>query len=207
VCHTHFDRVSIGRAFAKYKIDAIPITWLDSARVARRTWEDCARFGYGLANLCEKIGYECKHHDALEDAKACGKILVAAINKSGIQTINWLEKVNRPINPHVHEQSHEDGAEDGPLYGELLVFTGFLEVIRRDAAKMAAKAGCTVDDRVTSKTSILVVGDQDIIKLHGKEKSSKHLKAESLIANGQKIRIVQESDFKELVNVFTGGSV
>ena len=37
-------------------------------------------------------------------------------------------------------------------------------------------------------------------KLAGKEKSSKHRKAEGLIAKGQPIRILRESDFKELVN-------
>jgi DNA polymerase-3 subunit epsilon len=40
-----------------------------------------------------------------------------------------------------------------------------------------------------------VVGDQDISRLGGKDKSSKHVKAEELIAKGQKIRILGESDF------------
>ena len=57
-----------------------------------------------------------------------------------------------------------------------------------------------VEPGVTKKTSILVVGDQDVTKLAGKDKSSKHRKAEGLIANGQAIRILRESDFKELVN-------
>lgn len=42
VSHTHFDRVSIYRAFEKYSLTQLDITWLDSARVARRTWEECA---------------------------------------------------------------------------------------------------------------------------------------------------------------------
>ena len=41
---------------------------------------------------------------------------------------------------------------------------------------------------------------QDVTKLACKAKSSKHLKAEQLIAKGLKIRIIKESDFKELVN-------
>ena len=63
VSHTHFDRVSIQRALTKYDLEEIETMWLDSARVARRTWEDCAWSGYGLANICEKIGYNFKHHD------------------------------------------------------------------------------------------------------------------------------------------------
>ena len=70
---------------------------------------------------------------------------------------------------------------------------------RGEAADMAAKIGCTVADGVTKKTTILVVGDQDVRKLAGQEKSSKHRKAEDLIEKGQTIRIVRETDFGELV--------
>ena len=72
VCHTHFDRIAIGRAFSKHGLSPIATQWLDSARVVRRTWPEFAWKGYGLANVCRKIGYEFKHHDALEDAKAAG---------------------------------------------------------------------------------------------------------------------------------------
>jgi DNA polymerase-3 subunit epsilon len=46
---------------------------------------------------------------------------------------------------------------------------------------------------------LLVVGDQDIQKLAGHDQSAKHRKAESLIAQGYPIRILQETDFKNLV--------
>ena len=49
----------------------------------------------------------------------------------------------------------------------------------------------------------MVVGDQDIRVLAGHDKSSKHRKAEELIAKGQKIRILKESDFTELVKLFS----
>jgi DNA polymerase-3 subunit epsilon len=81
-----------------------------------------------------------------------------------------------------------------------LVFTGALEIPRREAADLAASIGCTVGSGVTKKTTLLVVGDQDVTKLSGKSKSSKHLKVEGLIAKGHKIRIIKESDFKELVS-------
>ncbi len=49
---------------------------------------------------------------------------------------------------------------------------------------------------VTKHTTLLVVGDQDLRKLNGQEKISKHRKAEQLIAKGQALRILGESDFK-----------
>jgi DNA polymerase-3 subunit epsilon len=203
VSHTHFDRVSIGRALAKYGLKEIETVWLDSARVARRTWEDCAWGGYGLASLCEKIGYKFKHHDALEDAKASSQVLLAAIKTSGLDIDTWLKRIKQPIDPANSSSGsavHRDGNPEGELYGEVVVFTGALEIPRREAADLAASIGCSVAPGVTKKTSLLVVGDQDISKLAGKEKSSKHLKAEQLISKGQQIRIIKESDFKELVN-------
>jgi DNA polymerase-3 subunit epsilon len=203
VCHTHFDRVSIGKVLNKYEIRLPETTWLDSARVARRTWKEIARKGYGLLNVCEKIGYEFRHHNALQDAKASGHILIAAINKTGLGIEDWLKRVKQPIDPSNSSTGaaiRRDGNSEGALYGENIAFTGALEIPRKNAADMAARIGCTVGSGVTKQTTILVVGDQDVTKLAGNDKSLKHRKAEGLIAKGQTIRILKESDFKELVN-------
>ena len=93
------------------------------------------------------------------------------------------------------------GDPEGRLYGEVLVFTGALAITRSEAADMAAKIGCTVADGVNKKTTMLVVGDQDVRELAGQEQSSKHRKAEDLILKGQAIRILRETDFKELVSL------
>lgn len=203
VSHTHFDRVSIYRAFEKYSLNHLDVTWLDSARVARRTWQECAWSGYGLANICQIIGYQFKHHDALEDAKASGQVILSAIAKTGLDLEAWLKRVGQPIDPSNNSSSasiQREGNPEGELFGEVLVFTGALLIPRAEAATLAASAGCSVGAGVTKKTTSLVVGDQDITKLAGKEKSSKHTKAERLISKGQNIRILKESDFKELVN-------
>jgi DNA polymerase III subunit epsilon len=92
-----------------------------------------------------------------------------------------------------------DANSEGPLYGEILVFTGALSTVRHTAAVAAAKAGCQVNEGITKHTTLLVVGDQDIRKLAGHEKSSKHRKAEELIRKGQRIRILGESDFKSII--------
>jgi len=203
VCHTHFDRVSINKAFNKYSIKMLNISWLDSARVARRTWEEFAWTGYGLSNICKKIGYEFKHHDALEDAKASGHVILAAIEKGQIDLGLWLKRINYPINPELSGQGsaiERVGKPEGSLFGEVVVFTGALNLSRVEAANLASNAGCTVAQGVTKETTILVVGDQDFSKLGGKDKSSKHLKAEKLISSGYNIRIIFESDFHELIS-------
>jgi DNA polymerase-3 subunit epsilon len=91
------------------------------------------------------------------------------------------------------------GDPEGPLFGEVLCFTGALSLPRREAANMAAAAGCAVEHGVSKRTTLLVVGDQDTRCIAGHDKSAKHRKAEALIAKGQAIRVLQESDFGRLV--------
>ena len=67
VCHTHFDRVALHKACERYSLRMPTCTWLDSARVTRRTWDQCAYRGYGLGNVCAILGYQFAQHDALED--------------------------------------------------------------------------------------------------------------------------------------------
>ena len=202
VSHTHFDRVSVCRALEKYQLNELETIWLDSAKVARRTWKECAWRGYGLASVCEKIGYKFNHHDALEDAKASDQVMLAAMEASGLDLESWLKRIRQPIDPSNTSEGSaisREGNPEGELYGEVMVFTGALEMPRKEAADLAASIGCSVGAGVTRKTTLLVVGDQDVSQLAGKEKSSKHLKAEKFIAKGQHIRIIKESDFRELV--------
>jgi DNA polymerase-3 subunit epsilon len=154
-----------------------------------------------LYNVSKLIGYDFKHHDALEDAKAAAQILIAAIEKSKLDIDGWLKRVRQPIDPNMVSSGSaikREGNPEGSLYGEVIVLTGALEIPRREAADLAASLGCQVASGVTKKTTMLVVGDQDIKKLAGNEKSSKHRKAEDLIKKGIPIRILMESDFKEL---------
>jgi DNA polymerase III subunit epsilon len=199
--HTAFDRVALYQAGMKCRSVPLSCTWIDTACVARRTWKQFAGRGYGLRNVSDAIGYQFKHHDAREDAKAAGNILLAAIAETGMDLNAWLVRVRQPIDPALNERIARHGNPDGELFGEVLVFTGALTMPRREAADLAASAGCEVDGGVTKRTTILVVGDQDVQRLHGHKKSSKHRKAEELIKEGRTIRIVRETDFRELVKL------
>ena len=199
VTHTAFDRVAVHQASTKHKTPPLSCTWLDTACVARRTWTEFSVRGYGLANICASIGYNFKHHDALEDAKAAGNILLAAMTHSGLDLDAWLTRVRQPIDLEPSARVSREGNPDGELCGEVIVFTGALTIPRREAADLATGIGCDVDAGVTKRTTLLVVGDQDVLRLApGHEKSSKHRKAEQLIKAGHTIRILRETDFREL---------
>jgi DNA polymerase-3 subunit epsilon len=198
VSHTPFDRCSLQKVTEKYHLPPFKCTWLDSARVVRRTWPELSRSGYGLSCVAERLRITFHHHDAKEDARAAGEILIRAIEQSGVSIGDWLTKSLHLIGP---TSLQRNGNPDGSLFGEVLVFTGALSINRREAADLAAKAGCNVVPSINKNVSLLVVGDQDIKRLAGHEKSSKQRKAEELIAAGQKIRILGESDFQRLLKL------
>lgn len=197
VTHTPFDQRSIELACAKYDLPPIKFTWLDSARVVRRQWEQFRHAGYALQNISKFLGIKYKSHDALDDARAAGEVMLRVVEESHQPLEEWLERAYRRI---TQDSSFAcDGDPDGPFYGETIVFTGALSIPRREAAHLAAEVGCNVGDGVTKETTVLVVGIQNKDILAGYDKSSKHRKAEMLIAQGQQIRIISETDFLSMI--------
>ena len=89
VCHTLFDQRALTQGFAKYRLPQLKCLWLDSCRVARQTWD--SPDGYSLPVLCGLIGHEFQHHDALEDAKAVGALILSAGLKTGLTPAAWLK--------------------------------------------------------------------------------------------------------------------
>lgn len=218
VSHGSFDQDALAKAFKKYSIEPLDIRWLDSTVVARQTWFEFSEKGYGLKDLCKKIGYEFKHHDALEDAKAAGKVLLEALKDSELDIHSWLDRLIQPTVTNLSVDAttlsqaknqynwakngsiKRTGNPKGSLYGEVIVFTGQLTKMTRDqAADLASDTGCKVDENITKKTSFLVFGHQDLIQTKGKDKSGTHLKAESLNLKGHNISILNENQFIELI--------
>ncbi|WP_085483509.1 exonuclease domain-containing protein [Paraburkholderia susongensis] len=201
VSHTAFDRTALFQAATKHNLSHIFCQWLDSARVVRRAWTEWSKKGYGLTNVCGKLGIAFTAHEAVEDARAAGEVLLYAIEATGIELESWMSRVHQPIDPATVAPIAMQGDPDGVLAGEEIVFTGALTLPRREAAALAAKAGCDVASNVRKTTTLLIVGDQDVQKLAGHERSIKHRKAEDLIAKGQVIRILKEGDFIEMLNL------
>ncbi len=205
VSHTSFDRVAFERAMTRYNLEQLQVTWLDSAKIARRTWpESYGRSGYGLKNIAKDLNISFKHHDAMEDARTAAEIVLRACAATETDIDGWLRQVERPIFPSSSRSApsaRREGNAEGALYGETIVFTGALGITRQEAADIAAKAGCDVVNSVTRKITMLVVGTQDKNKLNGYEKSSKHRKAEALIEKNVDVQILSERDFSELMGI------
>ena len=190
----------MARAAARYGAGPLPGVWLDTLRVARRAWPRLNDGGgYGIARLASEFEISFTHHDAAEDARAAGLLMLRAIADTDYGLEDWLKRVDLTISGQVPGRFASDGDPSGALAGETVVFTGKLEIPRGVAAKAAAGMGCNVADSINKRTTILVVGDRDLRRTKGNEKSSKHRKAEEMIASGVPIRIVGESDFMLMV--------
>jgi DNA polymerase III subunit epsilon len=201
VSHTPFDRTSLLQTCKAKRLALPTCTWLDSSRVVRRAYPQFAERGYGLANVAKEFGIDFRHHDALEDARVAGAILIQAIHDTGIHLEDWLKRVEQPIAGEKFSQRVKlEGKSEGPLSGEVCVFTGSMKIDRYDAQRIANEAGAAVESGVNKRTTIVVVGEQDLQLLAGKSKSAKHLKAEELASKGFPIRILQEQDFVALLD-------
>ncbi len=97
--HSAFDRIAVSRALERYGLGQLECQWLDTARVVRRCWQECAQRNYGLESVAGMLGIEFAAHNALEDARAAGEILARAMAKNGMTEADWLERVRLPIDP------------------------------------------------------------------------------------------------------------
>jgi DNA polymerase-3 subunit epsilon len=196
VHHGPFDRASLHQATEAHDLAPPDFSWLDTMRVVRRHWPDRSQRGYGLKPVCELLGYEYEHHDAVADARAAATVLNHVIDETGESLEWWIGRAARKCTPGNYRGAVKlEGDPDGALAGEVVVFTGALSLPRREIAAIAAAHGCDVAPGVTKKTTMLVIGEQDGWRLAGYDKSSKHRKAEELATKGQPIKIMGEQGF------------
>jgi DNA polymerase III epsilon subunit-like protein len=54
------------------------------------SWKEFANGGHNLKHLAYCLDIEFQHHDALEDAIACGKIAIKACEKNNVDILDYL---------------------------------------------------------------------------------------------------------------------
>jgi DNA polymerase III epsilon subunit-like protein len=97
VHHTHFDRTALSQVAQQHGFAEISCRWIDSASVARRAWKRFSIRGYGLKNLAEEFSISFKHHDACEDARVAGLVLLRAIAETGIPLGEWHDQAAKTV--------------------------------------------------------------------------------------------------------------
>lgn len=204
--HTSFDRAALTQAAERSGAIVPDARWLDTARVARRTWSEVSQSGYGLRNVCRLIGHDFAHHDALADAEACGRVLVAASKLTKRTLDEWFTAVDMPIARAVGSREKPVTNPDGHLYGCSIAFTGELSYPREEMVRMACDVGCRVVGGVSKKINFLVVGDGYVTGQHVSDRfmTGKHKLARDLSAQNVPIQIVGEEEFLSMLRAKEG---
>jgi len=234
VCHTSFDRVVIQRACERYARPMPGLAWLDSATLARRVWPEVSKSGFGLVSLAKKeLGVEFRNHDAGENARVAGLMVVAAARSIGLSlegcfdlfarkragVSNWaastapvasrLRVAAEPTEIELEESLAQlveaaSGLDDPPLAGETVVLTGKAKLERKDVGEAITRLGGSWEDAVTERTTMLVVGAQDPWKLNGNEKTAEHREAERLIVEGRELQLFGEAEWVGMLREIYG---
>jgi len=90
--HTFFDREAVLGACVKYDLESFECArWIDTCAVARRTWPELTN--HKLVTLAKCFGIEYRAHDAAEDARAAGEILLLSFEKK--RTMNMRTRLQK----------------------------------------------------------------------------------------------------------------
>jgi DNA polymerase III subunit epsilon len=183
---------------------------------------------YQLPTVCKNFNIEFKHHDALNDAIAAGKLAIELCKSQNVSSLQELATVSNfktgklleneyiPFSTKTQKKSNwnhksifeniepqtTDFNNEHPFFEKNIVFTGALSNLNRaDAMQMVVNVGGFIKpDNLTQKTNYLVVGNYDYNQYGEGFKSSKLQKAEQYIQKGLDIEIISENDFFKMVH-------
>jgi DNA polymerase-3 subunit epsilon len=219
-----FDMGVIRSTNAKYGIEDFSVNYFDSYYISKQFF---TTISYKLKDICKLLNIEFNHHNALEDSKACAQIIINLCESNNFQDITSLLKAARYFKMGSISNSDGHGFNrrrdcrgskninikeiletvdyktldtDHPFYNARACFTGKLQSMTRVEAMIAfAHYGGIPEKSFTKKGNFLVMGEQDFRVVGEGLKSSKILKAEQLLEEGQDIQLLSESDFLKML--------
>ncbi|WP_407272667.1 exonuclease domain-containing protein [Radiobacillus sp. PE A8.2] len=178
---------------------------------------------YSLDYLCNHYSIPLEnHHNALDDSNACANLLISLANEFQLNVKDDIErkafinigslspdgfksslvkKVKKSVTniEYGEETANIDADENHIFYKKHIVFTGKLQAYTRaEAVAAAAEKGGITQKGVTKNTNIIVLGEFQSAMIKG-NKSSKLVKAEKLIIEGQPMEIISEAEFLKML--------
>lgn len=85
-----FDIKVLGACLQAHRLPVPSKRFTCTRLIARQTWPQWRR--YGLKPCAQRLGIEFRHHDALEDAATCAKVLIAAGIQHQSDSLERLEQ-------------------------------------------------------------------------------------------------------------------
>lgn len=220
-----FETSCINRGCEAYGIPMPSFTFVCTLALARALITGIA--SYALPSVGIVCGLPMfNHHRADDDAEACARIflhlarhcqttdLQQLSDRAGISIGTVTESdftSSHLMYPCENEYTIQGAAcpiptkprsrTAGYFTGRTVVFTGtLLSMPRLQAEHLIVDMGGAVANNVTKKVNYVICGYIDPALTRGKEKSTKLIKAESLIEDGYPLQILDESEFYAMID-------
>jgi len=211
-----FDFSVLRQVLDLYEIEYPELKYSCSYQISKRAWK--GQLSYRLDSMCKFLGIDLEHHNAKSDASACAEISIKAFSENNIQNFDEIEQTfnlkigklsksgyspaltNRKKKSSEIEFDSTKADENNIFYRQNVVFTGKLDSLtRKEAQKTILEIGGLCPSGINKETNFLVLGEQDFVTYGEGFKSSKIKKAEKLLADGQEIELLTESQFLEMI--------
>lgn len=173
-----------------------------------------------LVNVLDYYGLHIEnHHNAMDDASACGQIASKLLYPYNYEIDGFLEehhyqmgklfshrfgpiksqRKTTPKSPATLRPKSMFFDTHHPFYKKHVCFTGRLSQFKRqEAAQLVVDAGGYFDPQLTYETTYLVVSNNDWTKIGTASESRKIEQARELQGMGRNLTILSEGDFKRL---------
>ena len=173
--------------------------FIDTLRLSRRLFTSLDN--HKLDTVCAFLNIDAvDHHRALQDCQITQNVYeeikrYLVNNKIELQEL-FAPKKSEKLKARNITTDNIEFDENHLFYKKNCVFTGALQIVRKQAMQIVADLGGFCQDNVTKDTNFFILGNYDY---SSNEKSSKHKKAEKYIVQGQDIRILSENVFMDLI--------
>ena len=199
-----FDINFLYTAFVRHLNLPLRNNYIDLLRFSRKLFPNEERHRLqDTARLCNVIYMNA--HRAMGDCEitlGCYQHMIGEITakyESFDVFKSWFAN-NGSIDVKSITSSVKDFDEEHLFYKKTIVFTGALNIPRREAMQKVVDVGGLIGNSVTKKTDFLVIGTLDFERCITSEKSSKIVKAEKLKSEGVDINIISENIFNEMLS-------
>jgi len=197
--NARFDMSVVMNTCAEYDLDWPVMRVLCTLQAARSLLHLPS---YALPWVSEYLGIESfPHHDALHDARAAARILIALVQAVGAPTLAHFASTLqiRPTSTDIDGIRPVTGSPSGGagFAHQVVAFTGTLSsMTRAQARELVVDHGGQWQEGVSKTTTILVTGGLDPTLLRpGALVSEKLRKALDRVTAGQDLEIITEEDF------------
>jgi DNA polymerase III subunit epsilon len=186
-----FDLSVLRYILDEYNLPYPTLSYSCSWIISKKHWPDL--LSHKLNFISEHIGFQFKHHNALEDALACANIVIQICKDSNSESLQSLikqldismgtlfpggYKATSPKSGNFKTKSLKPTTtnfnSNHPFYMKNVVFTGSLKSMsRKSAIQKILNCGGNFFDSVNKDLNYLVLGAQDYWKSKNNGKSTK----------------------------------